>query len=240
MSADLTTREWIVQAMYLAASVLFILGLRSLTKPTQARLGMQQAAFGMLFAVIGALLHQEILTYGWIIGGLVIGAIIGYPMAMKVAMTSMPQFVAFSHAFGAIAATLDHARRYADAACAALERGRIGRVYNVADDVPVSQLEFFQWLAGQLRKPLPPFVQNARQGAGEALFGLGSSGGRQGDELASLIYLRMSLNLAPQNALAIITLADVPDVFVAKASISGFAHWLPMPLTLAIKALQSS
>ena len=106
MSADLTTREWIVQAMYLAASVLFILGLRSLTKPTQARLGMQQAAFGMLFAVIGALLHQEILTYGWIIGGLVIGAIIGYPMAMKVAMTSMPQFVAFSHAFGAIAATL--------------------------------------------------------------------------------------------------------------------------------------
>ena len=58
-------------------------------------------------------------------------------------------------------------------------------------------------------KPLPPFVQNARQGAGEALFGLGSSGGRQGDELASLIYLRMSLNLAPQNALAIITLADV-------------------------------
>ncbi len=58
-------------------------------------------------------------------------------------------------------------------------------------------------------KPLPPFIQNARQGAGEALFGLGSSGGRQGDELASLIYLRLALNLAPENALAIITLADV-------------------------------
>ena len=62
MSADLTTREWIVQAMYLAASVLFILGLRSLTKPTQARLGMQQAAFGMLFAVIGETISERTLS----------------------------------------------------------------------------------------------------------------------------------------------------------------------------------
>jgi NAD(P) transhydrogenase subunit beta len=105
-SGPLDTRGLVIQATYLIASVLFILGLRSLTKPTQARLGMQQAAFGMLFAVIGTLLNGNILGYGWIIAGLVLGAIIGYPMAMKVAMTSMPQFVAFSHAFGAIAATL--------------------------------------------------------------------------------------------------------------------------------------
>lgn len=58
-------------------------------------------------------------------------------------------------------------------------------------------------------KPLPPFVSNASEGAGEALFGLGSAGGRQGDELALLIYLRLSLDLAPQNALALIALADV-------------------------------
>jgi NAD(P) transhydrogenase subunit beta len=38
--------------------------------------------------------------------GLAIGAALGYPMAMKVPMTAMPQFIAFSHAFGAIAATL--------------------------------------------------------------------------------------------------------------------------------------
>ncbi|MBI3567359.1 MAG: NAD(P)(+) transhydrogenase (Re/Si-specific) subunit beta [Gemmatimonadetes bacterium] len=95
-----------VQGSYLVASVLFILGLRSLTRPTDARLGMQQAAFGMLFAVIGTLLNHEIITYQWIITGLVIGAIAGYPMAMKVPMTAMPQFIAFSHAFGAIAATL--------------------------------------------------------------------------------------------------------------------------------------
>ena len=106
LDSGLSTRDLVIQATYLAASIFFVLGLRSLTKPTQARLGMQQAAFGMLFAVIGTLLNGNILSYGWIAAGLVIGAAIGYPMAMKVAMTSMPQFVAFSHAFGAIAATL--------------------------------------------------------------------------------------------------------------------------------------
>ncbi|HVT39462.1 MAG TPA: NAD(P)(+) transhydrogenase (Re/Si-specific) subunit beta [Gemmatimonadaceae bacterium] len=101
-----TARDLIIQGAYLAASVLFILGLRSLTRPAQARLGMQQAAMGMVFAVIGTLLNAEILTYQWIVIGLVVGAMIGYPMAMKVPMTAMPQFIAFSHAFGAIAATL--------------------------------------------------------------------------------------------------------------------------------------
>ena len=100
------TQELIVQGSYLAASVMFILGLRSLTRPKDARLGMQQAAVGMLFAVIGTLLNSGILTYQWILIGLVIGALAGYPMAMKVPMTAMPQFIAFSHAFGAIAATL--------------------------------------------------------------------------------------------------------------------------------------
>lgn len=51
------------------------------------------------------------------------------------------------------------------AAIAALERGEPGRIYNVADDEPVSQLEFFRWLAGQLGKPLPPFA-SAEEGAG--------------------------------------------------------------------------
>ena len=41
---------------------------------------------------------------------------------------------------------------------AALERGEPGRIYNVADDEPVTQLGFFQWLAEQLGKPPPPFA----------------------------------------------------------------------------------
>ena len=61
----------------------------------------------------------------------------------------------------------------------------------------------------QAGKPLPLFVSNAQEGAAEALYGLGAVGGRQGDELASLVYLRLSLFLAPENALTIVTLGDV-------------------------------
>jgi NAD(P) transhydrogenase subunit beta len=99
-------RELLIQGIYLASSVLFILGLRSLTKPDRARLGMQQAAVGMVLAIVGTLLHQDILTYQWIIGGLILGSLIGYPLGMFVPMTAMPQRIAFSHMFGALAATL--------------------------------------------------------------------------------------------------------------------------------------
>jgi tetratricopeptide (TPR) repeat protein len=58
-------------------------------------------------------------------------------------------------------------------------------------------------------KTLEPFVRNAEEGAGEVLYGLVSLGGRQAEELAALIYLRLSLALAPGNTLAIFTLADI-------------------------------
>src|SRR5215210_9548767 len=99
-------RDYLIQGTYLAASVLFILGLKSLTKPDTARRGMQQAAVGMVLAIVGTLLHQEILTYNWIVAGLILGTIIGYPLGMFVPMTAMPQRIAFSHMFGALAATL--------------------------------------------------------------------------------------------------------------------------------------
>ena len=99
-------REYFIQAVYLAASVLFILGLKSLTSPDRAQRGMQQAAVGMLLAVVGTLVHQDIITYGWIAGGLLLGTAIGYPLGMFVPMTAMPQRIAFSHMFGALAATL--------------------------------------------------------------------------------------------------------------------------------------
>ena len=104
--AGSSTRELFIQVAYLIASVLFILGLRALTRPEQARRGMQQAALGMLFAIIGTLLHEGIITYTWIVIGLVVGSAIGYPLGKFVPMTAMPQRIAFSHMFGALAATL--------------------------------------------------------------------------------------------------------------------------------------
>ncbi len=99
-------RETFTQVTYLVASVLFILGLRSLTKPDTARRGMHYAALGMVLAIVGTLVQQEIVRFDWIIGGLVLGTIIGIPLGTRVPMTAMPQRIAISHMFGALAATL--------------------------------------------------------------------------------------------------------------------------------------
>jgi NAD(P) transhydrogenase subunit beta len=99
-------REIFTQASYLIASVLFILGLRSLTHPDSARRGMQQAALGMLLAIIGTLVQADIVRYDWILAGLAIGTVIGIPLGVMVPMTAMPQRIAISHMFGAMAATL--------------------------------------------------------------------------------------------------------------------------------------
>lgn len=56
---------------------------------------------------------------------------------------------------------------------------------------------------------LDPLVHNAKEGAAEALYGLGSAGSRQGDELPALVYLRLSLYLRPSNDLAAVTLASL-------------------------------
>jgi H+-translocating NAD(P) transhydrogenase subunit beta len=99
-------REFFIQVCYLTASVLFILGLRGLTAPDKARRGMQLAAAGMLVAVIGTFLDFRIVSFVWILIGLVLGSGIGAAISIWMPMTAIPQRTAISHAFGALAATL--------------------------------------------------------------------------------------------------------------------------------------
>jgi NAD(P) transhydrogenase subunit beta len=101
-----TARLLFTEAAYLVASVLFILGLRGLTIPDKARRGMRLAALGMLVAIVGTVVKAEIITYGWILAGLALGTLIGWPLGTRVPMTAMPQRIAISHLFGAVAATL--------------------------------------------------------------------------------------------------------------------------------------
>ncbi len=91
---------------YLLASVLFVFGLKGLSHPETARRGMHLAEFGMLMAIIGTLLHRDIVSYTWIIAGLLLGGSIGGYMSVRVPMTGLPQWTALSHAFGALAAAL--------------------------------------------------------------------------------------------------------------------------------------
>jgi tetratricopeptide (TPR) repeat protein len=56
---------------------------------------------------------------------------------------------------------------------------------------------------------LDPVVHDAKEGAAEALYGVGSAGSRQGDELPALVYLRLSLYLRPSSDLTAVTLASL-------------------------------
>ena len=107
--------ENFVQLSYVVAAVLFILGLRSLTHADKARRGMQLAAVGMLVAVCGTLVNHDIVDYRWIIAGLILGTLIGYPLGMWVPTTALPQRIAMSLSFGALAATLVGVSEYHNA-----------------------------------------------------------------------------------------------------------------------------
>jgi len=98
--------EIVSYLVYLVASVLFIFGIKKLSSPKTARRGNQLAALGMLLAIVVTLLDQKVLTYEYIILGLVVGAAIGAVMAIKVQMTGMPQMVGILNGFGGGASAL--------------------------------------------------------------------------------------------------------------------------------------
>ena len=105
MSHDVI-RSTLVPIIYLVSAVLFIFGIKRLSKVKTARQGNTLAAVGMLLAIVGALLELGTVDYRWIVGGMVIGAIIGAIFAIRVEMTSMPEMVALFNGFGGIASAL--------------------------------------------------------------------------------------------------------------------------------------
>ena len=58
-------------------------------------------------------------------------------------------------------------------------------------------------------KQLPPLVADAQAGAAEVLYGLGAALGRRGGEDLGLVYLQLALYLAPNQPLALLSLADL-------------------------------
>jgi NAD(P) transhydrogenase subunit beta len=100
------TMEIITNLAFVVSAILFIYGLKRLGSPATARNGNMLSSIGMLIAVIAGLLNQHIVTYEWIIGGIIVGGLIGALAARLVQMTSMPEMVALFNGFGGIASLL--------------------------------------------------------------------------------------------------------------------------------------
>jgi len=91
---------------YLVSAVLFIFSLKGLTHPSSARRGNYLGMIGMAIAIVATLAGKEVDSYGFIIAGVLAGAVIGGVIAARVQMTAMPQLVAALHSFVGMAAVL--------------------------------------------------------------------------------------------------------------------------------------
>ena len=89
---------------YLTASVLFILALKGLSSPKTAGAGNNYGKVGILLAIVTAIAAPQVMSYEWIVAGIVIGGAIGTFIALRINMTSLPQLVAGFHSLVGLAA----------------------------------------------------------------------------------------------------------------------------------------
>jgi NAD(P) transhydrogenase subunit beta len=101
------TDTW-VQASYMLAALLFILGIKRLSRVRTAQGGNQVAGVAMLIAVCVTVWHLSGDGFEpWVLGGgLALGGLIGLLLAKRVPMTSMPELVALFNGLGGAASLL--------------------------------------------------------------------------------------------------------------------------------------
>ncbi len=97
--------EPVFQLAYIAAAVMFILGLKMLGRADTARRGNVVSAAGMLIAIVATLLQSGV-DYAVVFAGLVVGGGIGVVWARRVQMTQMPETVALFNGAGGGASLL--------------------------------------------------------------------------------------------------------------------------------------
>jgi NAD(P) transhydrogenase subunit beta len=92
--------------IYLLSAICFVLALKALSSPRNARYGNLVGVAGMVVAIALTFLVQDP-GHDWVIGGgMGLGAIVAVPAARKVPMTGMPQMVAIFNGVGGGAAAV--------------------------------------------------------------------------------------------------------------------------------------
>ncbi len=101
--------ETIIEIAYLVGALLIILGLRKMGSPDTARRGNIEAGIGMGIAILASMvapMDGANNNYGWILGGMIVGGLIGWISAKKVKMTAMPQMVSVFNGLGGATAVV--------------------------------------------------------------------------------------------------------------------------------------
>jgi NAD(P) transhydrogenase subunit beta len=107
--------KYILDIIYLVASVTFVLGLKMLSHPDSARKGNLYAAFGMTLAIIGTILlynhadgytTREPIKIILILAAIGVGTVAGWLTASKVQMTKMPELVSLFNGMGGACAAI--------------------------------------------------------------------------------------------------------------------------------------
>jgi len=91
---------------YLVSGILFILALRGLSSPETSRTGNRLGMLGMLIAVGTTMATHDAVALPKLFAAIVIGGLIGFVIARKIAMTAMPQLVAAFHSLVGMAAVV--------------------------------------------------------------------------------------------------------------------------------------
>lgn len=92
--------------LYIVSALLFVLSLKFMADVRTSRWGNFSAVAGMALAVVATLDAYNVGRVDLLVGGVVVGAVLGTPIGLRVPMTAVPQRTAMSHAFGSLAVAL--------------------------------------------------------------------------------------------------------------------------------------
>ena len=109
---EVAALPWPVALAYLVSGILFILALRGLSSPASSRTGNRYGMAGMAIAVITTIATHKVLDMAEIFAAIVVGGVIGFIIAKRIAMTAMPQLVAAFHSLVGMAAVVVGAAAY--------------------------------------------------------------------------------------------------------------------------------
>ena len=97
------------KVLFLMSAFLLVWGLRLQSDPASASKGNKLASVGMLLAIFSAIimpLENSNSNLIWVIVPLSLSSVIGYLIAQKIKMTSMPQMVSIFDGLGGLSAVL--------------------------------------------------------------------------------------------------------------------------------------